>query len=349
MEDTNRRYWLHRITGGSNALALAMPLLKNEYLLSIGWSDFSDDSFVDNVKARGISAINDKYRSEGWDLSRSRWNLWRFMCDMHAGDYIVVPSWGSFSVFELADDIVYSNQSIPAANLVDWGGQQVVLRDGHLYNPQNHCIDLGFYRKVKPIEIDIPRSEYASASLIARMKVRQTNACIDDLKSDILAAIEAKHTNHPINLKESILQSTVDNVLEQIKKNLDPDKFERLVEWYLESLGAKFVHTPAKNSSSTEEGDADKVAYFDKLKLVILVQVKKHDETSGDWAVKQISLFKSNNTFSDDYSTLMWVISSCDQFSDKAIELARANGVRLINGREFVQLILENGIDDLVL
>ena len=38
------KYWLHRITGGDNALGYAHPLLFNHHYLSIGWSDFSSDA-----------------------------------------------------------------------------------------------------------------------------------------------------------------------------------------------------------------------------------------------------------------------------------------------------------------
>lgn len=48
-----RNYWLHRITGGDNALPFSYPLLFNHNWLSIGWSNLSEDSFVEQVRAKG--------------------------------------------------------------------------------------------------------------------------------------------------------------------------------------------------------------------------------------------------------------------------------------------------------
>ena len=75
-----------------------------------------------------------------------------------------------------------------------------------------------------------------------------------------------------------------------------------------------------------------------------MVQVKKHKETTGDWAVNQIRAFGKNHNYGDEYFTQLWVISTCDDFSLKAQSLASENGVRLINGREFCRMILESGL-----
>ena len=76
-----------------------------------------------------------------------------------------------------------------------------------------------------------------------------------------------------------------------------------------------------------------------------MVQAKRHEDTTSDWAVEQITAYKDNNKPSDDYSTIMWVISTCDKFSEDAIKKAKDNGVRLIDGREFTKLILESGLN----
>lgn len=350
--ETERNYWLHRISGGSNAYELSHLLLEKENLISIGWSDFSEENFVHDVQDNKIRAIDNRYNEEGWGISRNRWNLYRFMVSMKKGDYVVVPGWKDFSVYEIVDDCCISNELLENQLLNKYGYQ--LENDGYIYpisseiTPENR-VDLGFYHRVKPIQPQhIQRAEYAKQGLTSRMKIRQTNALINDLKEELLESLSAAKAGHPIRLKEELIKSSVDNILLQIRKNLDADKFEKLVEWYLGSLGAKVIKTPAKNSSSTEEGDADKIAYFEKLKLVIYVQAKKHEYTTSDWAVKQIIAFDSNNNLEDD-TPLLWVISSCDNFSESAIKMAREKNVRLINGPQFAQLILENGIEDLPL
>lgn len=345
MADRQRNYWLHRITGGENALPVAKPLLEKERYLSIGWSDLSCDGLVKDAKAGSWDAVRDWFRGEGYSLAYSAWCLVRFIKDMQPGDYVVVPSWGTFSVYEIADDVVLSNQSCSNIHFEDWNDKAIYMKDSYLRDENGNAIDLGFYRKVLPIEVDIPRAEYADAALISRMKIRQTNADINDLWESVENAIIAYEAKKPINLKSKILDKIVENTFEQIKKTLDADKFEKLVEWYLESLGATWTTTPAKNASKTEEGDADRVAYFEKLKLVVMVQAKRHEDITSDWAVQQITAYKDNNKPSDDYSTIMWVISTCDDFSPEAKKKAEESGVRLINGREFTQLILESGLN----
>ena len=106
-----RNYFLHRITGGTNACEVALQLIGKGYL-SIGWSDFSSDEFILNVQNLKLKAIEQKYNSEGWSLSRSRWNLYRFLIDMKEGDYIVVPQHKTFSIYQIEDNTIFSNESL---------------------------------------------------------------------------------------------------------------------------------------------------------------------------------------------------------------------------------------------
>ena len=340
------KYWLHRITGGDNALAFAHTLLFKHFYLSIGWSDFSSDIFVNDVKERGDSAIGEALQKEGWGLPRNRWNLWRFIKGMSKGDIVVVPTWSVFSLFEIADDEVLSNESIDVGLFKDWNGHYASLHDdGYFYNAENKCIDLGFYRKMMPIHLNIPREKYADQDLYSRMKIRQTNADISDLAESIEYAREAFEQKKPINLKEQIVEETAPKLLSLIKKLTNNTKFENLVEWYLKSIGAR-VDTPSKNESPTEDGDADKVAFFENIKTAIMVQVKKHEGTTDDWAIQQIKAYKANHNYGD-YHTQMWVISSCQDFSARAKIEAEAEGVRLINGWEFAKMILNAGLEGL--
>ena len=342
------KYWLHRITGGDNALGYAYPLLFKHNFLSIGWSDFSTETFLKNVIEKGAEAIDNDEEMIRWGRPRSRWNLWRFIKGMEKGDIIVVPTWGEFSLFEIEDDKIFSNETMDLSIYQDRNGNQATLNeDGYFYNSDGKIIDLGFYRKVKPILTNIPRNGYADQDLYSRMKIRQTNAEITDLKESIEFAREAFEKNKPINLKEQIIEETAPNILALIDKLSNADKFEELVGCYLESLGAR-VETPSKNESKTEEGDADKVGYFDNIKTAIMVQVKKHKGTTDNWAVQQIRAFKKNHNYGD-YNTQMWVISSCKKFSEDARIEAESNGVRLIDGNEFAKMLLNTGLEGITL
>lgn len=265
---------------------------------------------------------------------------------MSKGDIVVVPTWGVFSLFEIADDEVLSNESIDIGFFKDWNGHYASWHDdGYIYNVNDKCIDLGFYRKVKPVLLNIPREGYADQGLYSRMKIRQTNADISDLAESVEYAREAFKQKKPINLKEQMLEETAPKLFSLIENFTNDTKFENLVEWYLKSLGAR-VDTPSKNESPTEDGDADKVAYFENIKTAIMVQVKKHEGTTDDWAVQQIKAFKANHNYGD-YHTQMWVISSCQDFSARAKIEAENEGVRLINGMEFAKMILNAGLEGL--
>lgn len=341
------KYWLHRITGGDNAIEFAHPLLFSHNYLSIGWSDFSDEAFLENIREHGIDGLDEEMQNRDYGLPKNRWNLWRFIIEMKKGDIVVVPTWGEFSLFELVDNNVFTNESMDGCIYQDWNDNKATLHDGYYYNCENKIIDLGFYRKVKPLLINIPRDGYADQKLFSRMKIRQTNADISDLAESIEYARKAFEENNPINLKEQIVEETAPKLLELIEKWTTDIKFEDLVEWYLRSLGAR-IEKPSKNESATEEGDADRVGYFDNIKTAIMVQVKKHEGSTDEWAVQQIKAYKTNHNYGD-YHTQMWVISTCKEFSEKAKNEALEADVRLIDGLEFAKMILDSGLDGLSL
>jgi len=340
------KYWLHRITGGDNALGYAHPLLFNHHYLSIGWSDFSSDAFVRQVQKEGETAIDSAMQADGWGLPKNRWNLWRFIVGMKKGDIVLVPTSLEFSLFEIEDDVILSNESIDSSVFIDWNEKHAVLQgDGYYYNENALQIDLGFYRKVKPILYNIPRMGFADQNLISRMKIRQTNADISDLKDSIENARKAYEENKPINLKEKIVEETAPKLLALIKKLTSADRFENLVEWYLKSLGAR-TEIPSKNAPDKGEGDADVIGYFENIKTAIMVQVKKHEGVTDEWAIQQIKAYKTNHIY-DDYHTQMWVISTCEHYSPKAMNEAAEADVRLITGIEFASMILNAGLEGL--
>lgn len=343
----SKNYWLHRITGGENAAAFSYPLLFSHNLLSIGWCDFSTNELLESFKQQGIAAIDraiDKEWKHGF-RPKNRFNLYRFICQMKKGDIVLVPTWGGeFSVFEIADDAILSNESVDLSLFIDGEGGSVSFVDGYLRNAGGKNVDLGFYRKVRPLFLDIPRMDYADNALYSRMKIRQTNADISDLSESVDSAIRNFEGNKPIDVKKEIVDEAVDLILDKIAKLSKDAQFERLVRWYLEAIGGD-VEAPSKNESPTEDGDADAVAYFDNLKLAIMVQVKLHHNITGDWAVQQIKAFNHNHSYSG-YSTLMWVVSTCDDYCDDAKRLAEESDVRLINGKEFCRMILDAGLKD---
>ena len=343
-----KKFWLHRITGGENAAEYSYPLLFKNNLLSIGWAVFSSDAFVNEVLSDGAKTIDKRTEEIGWGKPKNRWNLYRFILGMKKGDWIVVPSSGHFSIFEISSDKVYSNESVEKSLMVNTKGKTATFNkyDKYFYNTEGRKIDLGFYRDVKPIAINIPR-KYADQALTSFLKFRLTNADITKIAASVIEAKESFEKKKPLKLKEKLMENLGPQMLNLIREKIDDRKFESIVDWYLESLGAK-ISIPSRNATPTEQGDADVVAYFDKIKTVIMVQIKKHNNITDKWAIEQINAFSQNQNY-DDYSTQMWVISTCNDYSEEAKLKAQDAHVRLIKGIEFCEMILANGLQGLKL
>ena len=347
MAEEKKKYWLHRITGGDNGWLLSYRLLREHEILSTGWSDFSTEDDLVLIREKKMCGV-EKLMWDNWEIERlpnNRYCLNRFINEMQPGDIVVVPMWGgTFSICEVVDNNIYTNFTLPQEMYSKYG---IDLRERYFYQG-NQCIDLGFYRKVRIIDgcLDISRRDYANQDLTSRMKIRQTNALIQDIKEAVDIAIDRHHKNAPIQIKNELMEGSVESIHESINKWFDANKYEDVVEKYLYAIGADNVDTPAKNESPSDAGDADKVAIFETLKVRINVQVKKHGQNSstGDWGVSQIVTYQKNQD-KDEYTSILWLVSNANDFSSNAKQMAEGNSkVRLITGDEFARMILEVGL-----
>lgn len=338
------KYWLHRI---SHHAETSYPLLEQEYL-SIGFSDFSNTEFINKTRQEGWEFFENSIQECWKSKPRTRHNLWRFIVEMKKGDRVLIPSWGDFSLYEIIDDLPVPIGNVDISNLKTWSNEEIIKKDDLLYKKDSdQLIDLGFVRKVKLINKDISRYEYADSVLTKRMKIRSTNADISDLVENVQNALNAFKIKQPISIHSKILEETRNNVLAIIKKELNPDKFESLIKWYFQKIGASEVYIPPKNERE-KQGDADVVAVFETIKIVIYVQAKFHDGETSVWATRQINEYKNNKESMDDgYSKIAWVVSTADNFSQECKDLAKEHHVLLFNGDNFTTLILEAGIGDL--
>ena len=342
-------YWLHRITGGDNAARLSYPLFKKEEgdiaWISIGWSDFSNEESLRRIQG-DESGFDRLFEEAGWGRPKNRFNLRRFVREMKQGDEVIVPLPWTFTICRIVDDAIYTIQDFPKDLLVDCYGNPVTIRDNYLCDKDGNDIDLGFFRKVEILLKDIPRSDYARQDLHSRMKIRQTNALITDLRESIEIAKQQFIEKRPINLKATLQAEMGPVALAKMSELLNADSFENLVRKYLESMGGK-LRVPNKNESTSEMGDADVEAYFEKIGVVIMAQVKKHDEKTDSWAVEQIKAYGKNHQY-DNWIAILWVVSTCNDYSKEAKELAAKSQdgtVRLITGLEFAKMVLDAGLD----
>ena len=93
------------------------------------------------------------------------------------------------------------------------------------------------------------------------------------------------------------------------------------------------------------------IANFDALKTTYYVQVKFHEGKTGSKALnqavqaKETALYENN----DEYTAVYWALTAADDFSDdtkkQAQELkGRGISIRLINGLEFMGMLLDVGL-----
>jgi hypothetical protein len=145
--------WLHRI---SRCAEVSYPLLEKGYL-SIGWSDFSTPEFIKKSCGENSGSYFDETIQDEWGiLPRNRYSLWYFLTKMGKGNWVVVPSSGTFSIFEIEDDKVLSNNElIQLVEIKDWSGNSVKMGEGdylrnmaYAKDDKEGIVDLGFSEKL---------------------------------------------------------------------------------------------------------------------------------------------------------------------------------------------------------
>lgn len=335
--DSNR-IWMHRI---SHEEAVSSVLLQQGYL-SIGWAYLLPVHPPEDMASEAFGRFVDE--QTGWD--RRRGGLKRFG-QMKPGDWVVVPLWKEISIFEVtAPARPVSRLPLPAG-CKDSNGQPITQKpDGLLYRGEQR-LDIGFVLPVQPVQLHISKEEYVDRALTSTLKFIGTNHEITTLRPSVEKALEHARKQQPIRIYDHILEQALSVVLNHLHTDLNPDKLERLVRWYMEHIGADYAFIPPKRPKDKQGGeDADVVARFDRLKSIIYVQAKYHQGITSEQAVQQVWQYRDLHAV-EGYTTAAWVISTADDFSDKAKELAEEKQVLLIDGKEWARMLLDAGFHTL--
>lgn len=305
-------YWLHRCAhhwGGHS-------ILETEQRLTIGFSDCANDSSMRLAVEKKDGSAFDKFYREIYhgEIWRSRWSLWYFSCEMTAGDIVVVPWDNGFTVCKLKGEPIVSVRKDPVD--IGWEWDVEILADA--------CS---------------PRELFASTGLLSRMKCRQTTLCINDLSAEVDLAVSRFRADKPFSLSAELAQKCH----ELLDKFGSPDHFEQLLKDYFIRLGGRAEILP-KNTRD-KIGDCDVSAVFPALRLTVSVQAKKHWGETGDWAVRQICDYaKDKDSDDENWSYVYWVVSFANEFSQEAKELAKDNGIVLLNGNDFCAMLVSAGL-----
>lgn len=319
--------WLHRI---SHFAQISNPLLEAGFL-SIGFRAFSSDRFIDTAIAGKVDEFNDTFKRVWAGLPRSRWALWNFLNKMKKGDMVVVPGWGTFSVYRIVGEKPLPLNAIKAdLPKQDWMGNDIVWEDSEIEEADD--IDIGFVWKVELAADDVEKS------------------------------LKAFGAGKPVNMRAALIDNATAEWKALIHEGLDCEKFTKLVEWYLKNIGADFAaipsipsatipsipsaSIPAANTPSADQNcDADVVARFDNTKTYVNVLVKFYDGTTPLWELNEIMDFAQTQADADEYHIVPWIITSADSCSNGARLVAKENNVRLICMDEFVRMLIGAGFE----
>ncbi len=177
------KFWHHYIKRDES---ISYPLIENN-ILSIGFSGSADAALVKvvsdaNNEKDARQAFKEYFKNKsGFD--KSLWLKWQynslehFICGMKKGDWVVVPLKGRlFSVYQLLTDRPLIPAELDAARRLppkSEDGERLWVNDnGRLCKGDkgdNVNTDLGFFREVEPIAVNMERSKYADASLAKSM------------------------------------------------------------------------------------------------------------------------------------------------------------------------------------
>ncbi len=347
--DKEKRMWLHR----------------NKHYGDIGWkvlgfdkNDFSDkngcyisvgccsgklelESFQKIQKSENKKKMfEDIYYNEvSREKPRVRHFLYKFLFEFEKGDYIVIPSEFSstFSVFQIESDVLdYNNNQVKRSIKIAGENIEKIISEKR---------DFKYFRKLKPIRINISRRDYARGALSSELKFQGTTKELsEEAKENLINAVEA---NRPISFYSIAMKSLTTELLKVIE-TITPEQFESMIEWYFKKIKADEVEILPKNYSNKKgKEDADIKATFENLKLQIYVQAK-HYKGKADlkWANNQLKEYKEikDMSFKDNrYSIIYWIICSAEEANTEVVD----ENIRVIRGEEFAEMLLKVGLQNI--
>lgn len=330
------KYFMLRVM--NHADGFGRKLFENDYI-SIGYRAFDKQNnlnFIEiykNTQNKEVILKENIYKAWKGETIGSHWKLDKFF-NFSPEDILLIPDYGCFYLVRVVSEVM-SFESIKNEFCLN-----------------NEEPDIGFVYKIEKICSEgIPRKSFANSKLTARLKSFLGLLDITDLKEDIDQAKKFFLENKPININECIKTHLKNEILKQLKINLDPNKFEVFLTKLLYKLGATTVTIPAKNNKNNalnNIGDVDVVAIFEKLKHIIYIQAKFHNEVSGKWALEQLNDYKDSDKEEEGYTQAFWAITTADTFSQDAIDFSnseKTKNIRLMTGLELAELILDVGIE----
>ncbi len=311
-------------------------------LLAVGWSeiDFTDilnDIDISNITKDKITELLEKHY--GHRNGRDAGELYRFL-SIKKGDKILVPTWGGFYICESLGEYVYSKADISQDRANQWRVKYALNENGE---------PAFFNRKDK------------NTALQTKMRTQWTVLQFGDEQTEAIVEIEKLYTGQSdYSLIDQVIEKEK-NCKNVLKKELcsrlkDYNKtsleaggtgLEKLVKTLFEIDGYK-AEIPPKNKT-VDHADADIIAtkessISEALTQIIKIQIKHHNGQTGYWAVEQIVRVKEKD-IKEELEANAYIALTSAEFNEDAIDLARKNGIILIDGKGLAEVIV-NFFDD---
>lgn len=300
----------------------------NDNEIMIGWAWTKDELLDPALNRNGFKKIIVKhyprYAKKSRSLGQAAGYLWRFIREMQIGDLALIPTSGAFYLAEVTGEVYCDESRVEA--------------------------DTAIRRGVKLLsDIPIPRSLCANG-LISRLKYQGTCVSATDRLEQVIQAFERHRTGMKPSYQEELreeLREKVSAFLRSDSNLLNSDSMESLVHDLMGAIGAEECLIPSKSRYPVGT-DVDVIAHFHKLQTTICIQVKKHNESTGSHSIRQIVKAIPHIEEEFNYQTQAWVVNT-GEFNEEARELAETEKIRLINGDDLAEMILDAGLERIFL
>ena len=129
------------------------------------------------------------------------------------------------------------------------------------------------------------------------------------------------------------------------------EELKEIMDCYMKKIGATSVLIPTSENDDNDE--ADVIAQFSKLKVRFYVHIRSREDYTDAWAFRQILNYDEQHKACFDaklgITNIPWVITAANGFNKEGIKLeAQKRHVRLINGKEFANMLTEAGMVDTI-
>lgn len=287
------------------------PLFLNQNLVAIGWEEMGDLSKIcpsrNAYKEQYLSVYPDAKKGS---VATSAGMLYRFVCEVQEGDYIVLPS------------------------KIDRKINIGVIESSYFYDDKATLYPNR--RKVKWLK-HLPRTAFSQGALY-EVGSALSFFQVKNYADEYLKALDSSFTGDVIEpdtdetvarTADEIIESTKDFILKELSKNLKGYDLEAFVANLLQAMGYRTILSPHGGDSGI-----DITAYKDELPPRIVVQVKSQD---GD--IKETTIQSLKGAMREGDYGLFVTLSNYTKNAQKYLDNTPI--IRGINGTELVDLVLK--------